>query len=53
MSKIENISIVKAGNSIEVKAISDKNSYFKIIPFGMNILKYNLNNETIILELGE
>lgn len=53
VKKIENISIVRAGNSVEVKAISDKNAYFKIIPFGMDILKYDLNNETIILELGE
>lgn len=53
VKEIENISIVRAGNSVEVKAISDKNAYFKVIPFGMDILRYNLNNETIILELGE
>ena len=51
VKKIENVSIIKAGNSIEVKAISDENSYKKIIPLNLNILKYDLNNEIISLEL--
>ena len=51
VEKIENVSIINIGNSIEVKAISDKNSYMKIIPMKMDILKYDLDKETIVLEL--
>ena len=53
VKKIDNVSIIKAGNSIEVKAVSEKNSYMKVIPFDMNILKYDLSDEKITLELEE
>jgi HSP20 family molecular chaperone IbpA len=51
VKSIENISIVKLENSIEIKAVAKNKSYEKIIPFSMQILKYYLENETLILEM--
>ncbi len=53
VKSINNVSILKIGNSIEIKAVSNKNAYMKVIPFSMNILKYELLKETIVLELKE
>ena len=53
VKSIENVSIVKMGNSIEVKAISKEHSYFKIIPLDLDILNYEISDETIVLELRE
>lgn len=53
VKSVEDISVVKIGNSIEIKAISEENSFFKIIPVNLNILSFELEDETIILELKE
>jgi HSP20 family molecular chaperone IbpA len=55
VDSINDVSIVKLENSIEIKAISkSKNkAYSKIIPVNLNISGYNLDNETLIIELSD
>lgn len=48
---IKNIFINKLENSIEIKAFSDDEAYFKLIPVNLQIIKYSLRNEKFILEL--
>ena len=52
VSSIENVSIVKLEKSIEIKAIAKDKAYKKIINIDLPILKYKLNKEKLILELG-
>jgi hypothetical protein len=51
VKSIEDISISKIGNSIEIKAISKEKAYFKSINISLPITKYNLEEEKLILEL--
>ncbi|MFC1666231.1 hypothetical protein ACFLZF_00785 [Nanoarchaeota archaeon] len=53
IKSIKDISIVKLENSVEVKAISKKVAYFKSIPINLNLIKYEFNNEKLILEFNE
>lgn len=53
VKNIEDISIVKLEKSIEIKAVSKNKAYSKIIPFNLNITKYNLSKEKLVLELKE
>lgn len=48
----EDISINYLSNSIEIKAIGKTKSYFKIIPVGLPVVSYTLENGMLILELG-
>jgi HSP20 family molecular chaperone IbpA len=52
VNSIEDISIVKLENSIEIKAISKNKAYAKIIPINLPITDYNLSEGKLILELG-
>jgi HSP20 family molecular chaperone IbpA len=52
VNSIDDISIVKLENSIEIKAIGEKKSYAKIIPINLPITNYDLSKEKLILELG-
>ena len=45
------ISIVKLENSIEIKAVSKKKAYIKLIPINMPITNYQLEKGKLILEL--
>ncbi len=47
----ENIIIRKLENSIEIKAFSDNKAYFKLIPLSLPLLKSNLDQGKLILEL--
>ncbi|MEK6906613.1 MAG: hypothetical protein AABW81_03255 [Nanoarchaeota archaeon] len=51
VKSIEDVSIIKLENSIEIKAFSDKKVYSKIIPISLPIIKYNLSKGKLILEL--
>lgn len=51
ISSIEDISIIKLKDSIEIKALGDKIGYSKIIPIGLPIKNYNLEKEILTLEL--
>lgn len=51
VKSVEDISIIKLENSIEIKAISKNKAYAKIIPINLPIKKYNLSNGKLILEL--
>lgn len=47
----KNLFIDKLQNSIEVRAFSDKQAYFKLIPVPFLIKNWKLDNEKLILEL--
>lgn len=53
VESIKDISINQMENSIEIKAVSKKNAYEKIIPIGLPISKYGLSNGKLVLELRE
>jgi hypothetical protein len=52
VKSMEDISIIKLENSIEIKAISKKKAYAKVIPINLPIKSYNLSEGKLILELG-
>ncbi|MBM3234313.1 zinc-ribbon domain-containing protein [Candidatus Pacearchaeota archaeon] len=52
IKSLKDIIINKLENSIEIKAFSDENAYFKLIPLNLPILNYKLDNEKLVLELG-
>ncbi|PIN87605.1 hypothetical protein COV12_02965 [Candidatus Woesearchaeota archaeon CG10_big_fil_rev_8_21_14_0_10_32_24] len=52
IKSIENVSIIKLENSIEVKAVSKNKSYFKLIPINLPITNYSLSKGKLVLELG-
>lgn len=52
VSGIENVSIIKLENSIEIKAIGKGKSYSKMIPINLPIRSYDLSEGKLILELG-
>lgn len=49
---LKDVSITKLENAIEIKAISDKKSYFKIIPINLPITNYGVSRGKLLLELG-
>ena len=53
VNSLENISIIRLENSIEIKAIApEKNkAYSKIIKIGLPIVNYELSQEKLVLEL--
>ena len=48
---IEDVSVLKLENSIEIKAISNEKAYSKIIQINLPIIDYKINKEKLILEL--
>ncbi len=52
VKSIENVSIIKLENSIEIKAVGKKKAYAKIIPISLPIKDYELSDGKLILELG-
>ncbi|MCK9567933.1 zinc-ribbon domain-containing protein [Candidatus Pacearchaeota archaeon] len=52
VSGIEDVSIIKLENSIEIKAIGKKKSYSKVIPINLPIKSYDLLEGKLILELA-
>jgi hypothetical protein len=51
VKSIKDISIIKLENSIELKAVAEKNGYKKTIPIDLDLKKFSLINEKIILEM--
>lgn len=51
VKKLEDISIIKLENSIEVKALSEKKAYQKLIPISLPIMRYALSSGKLTLEL--
>ncbi len=47
----KNLFIQKLQNSIEIRAFSDKQSYFKMIPVSFPLKNWKFDNEKLILEL--
>jgi HSP20 family molecular chaperone IbpA len=52
VKSIEDVSIVKLENSIEIKAIAKDKAYQKLIPIDLPLRRYKLNKDKLVLELG-
>lgn len=52
VNSIEDVSIIKLENSIEIKALAKDKVYFKLIPINLPITDYNFSKSKLILELG-
>jgi hypothetical protein len=52
VKSLKNVSIMQLEKSIEIKAVSKKKAYKKIIPIDFPIQKYKLSKEKLILELS-
>jgi HSP20 family molecular chaperone IbpA len=52
VKSLEDISIIKLENSIEIKAVAKNKSYLKNIPINLPIINYNLSEGKLILELA-
>lgn len=52
VKSIEDISIIKLENSIEIKALAKDKVYFKLIPINLPITNYNLSKGKLVLELA-
>ena len=52
VKSISDVSIVRLENSIEIKAISKDQAYFKVLSVNLPIIAYELLNKKLILELG-
>ncbi len=52
VKSLEDVSIIKLENSIEIKAISKDKAYGKIIPINLPIQNLNLSEGKLVLELG-
>jgi HSP20 family molecular chaperone IbpA len=52
VNSVEDISIIKLENSIEIKAIGKKRAYAKLIPINLPLASYDFSKGKLILELG-
>ncbi len=52
VKSIGDISISRLEKSIEIKAMSKNNAYFKSIPINLPIIDYNLSKGKLVLEFG-
>ena len=52
VKSLDDVSIIKLENSIEIKAISKNKAYTKTIPINLPITNYDLSEGKLILELG-
>ena len=52
VNSVEDVAISRIQNSIEIKAVGKTKSYFKILPVGLPVLKYELEKGILSLELG-
>lgn len=48
---VKDVSIIQLESSIEIKALADKNVFYKIIPINLPINSYNLSGGILTLEL--
>jgi len=52
VKSLEDVSIIRLENSIEIKAISKSKAYSKIIPLNLPITNYDLSEGKLVLELA-
>ena len=52
VKSIEDVSIIKLENSIEIKAVTKEKAYFKLLPIKLPIIDYKVSDGKLILELG-
>lgn len=52
VKSIDDVSIIKLENSIEIKAVAKDKAYFKLLPIKLPIIDYKVSDEKLILELG-
>ncbi|MFH0831289.1 MAG: zinc ribbon domain-containing protein [archaeon] len=52
VKSMRNVSVNKLENSIEIKAITKNEAYFKLIPVALPLKKYYLKKEKLIIELS-
>ena len=52
VNSLEDVSIMKMENSIEIRAISKNKAYKKILPINLPITNYDLSEGKLVLELG-
>ena len=52
VSDIDDVSILKLENSIEIKAVGKEKAYKKLIPINLPLTNYGLSEGKLILELG-
>lgn len=50
LKKVENVSILKLENSVEIKAIGNKKSYEKILSLNSPLINYSISKNNLILE---
>ncbi len=53
VESIKDISIVKLENGLEIRAIGKDKAYKKVISIDLPILRYKLNDQKLVLELGD
>lgn len=51
VDSLENVSIIKLEDSIEIKAVAKEKSYFKIIPINLPLIDYRISKGKLVLEL--
>ncbi len=51
VASIDDVSVIKLENSIEIRAIAKNKAYFKIIPINLPLVDYDFLDEKLILEL--
>lgn len=52
VESVEDIAIIRLENSIEIKAVAEDRSYFKLIPINLPIINYHLAEGKLVLEFG-
>jgi hypothetical protein len=53
VKNIKDVIVNQLENSIEVKAFAEDKAYFKFLPVSLPLLKYKLDNDKLVMELGE
>ncbi|MEK6852898.1 MAG: hypothetical protein AABX59_03380 [Nanoarchaeota archaeon] len=53
VTDLKNVFVARLQNSIEIKAFAKDKAYFKLIPLNLEVQKYYLKDEKLILELKE
>ena len=52
VNSVEDVSIIKMENSIEIKAVTKDKAYFKLLPIKLPIMNYKISKGKLILELA-
>lgn len=52
VTKIQDVSVLRLENSLEIRALAKEKAYKKIIPVNLPVERYKLSDHKLILELG-